>query len=116
MYLYVKPKDAISYEAVGSLWPFPWVFHREGRPIQTFDRSWRTAINKAGIPNRIRHDFRRTATRNLEKPAADAMAMVGRKTDSTYRRYAISSEVGRPKSTSQAILSRTSFESARKRN
>src|SRR3954464_3229234 len=38
------------------------------------------------------HDFRRTAVRNLERDGVSrsaAMAMVGHKTESIYRRYAI---------------------------
>jgi integrase len=52
-------------------------------------RSWSVA---AGVPGRIVHDFRRTAVRNLERdgvPRSAAMAMVGHKTEASYRRYAI---------------------------
>ena len=45
-----------------------------------------------GRPGRLVHDFRRTAVRNLERagvPRSSAMAMVGHKTESIYRRYAI---------------------------
>jgi len=88
----------------------PWLFHRAGRPIKTFRRSWLTACVKAGlgteirsadgklvkkIGNRIPHDFRRTAVRNLERAGvsrSDAMKMVGHKTESIYRRYAIADE------------------------
>ena len=73
----------------------PWIFHRDGRPIKTFYRSWKTACKQAGVSGRIMHDFRRTAVRNLERagvPRSDAMAMVGHVTESIYRRYAISDE------------------------
>jgi integrase len=73
----------------------PWLFHRDGEPIKGFRRAWRTASTKAGIPGRILHDFRRTAIRNLERagvPRSAAMKMVGHKTESVYRRYAIADE------------------------
>lgn len=47
------------------------------------------------VVNRIPHDFRRTAVRNLERAGvsrSDAMNMVGHKTEAIYRRYAISDE------------------------
>jgi integrase len=70
----------------------PWLFHRDGVPIKSFRRSWRTACRLAGLPGKIPHDFRRTAVRNLERagfPRSAAMRMVGHKTESVYRRYAI---------------------------
>ena len=88
----------------------PWLFHRDGKQIKTFRRSWLTACVKAGLGTEIRtpagklikkigakipHDFRRTAVRNLERAGvsqSDAMKMVGHKTEAIYRRYAISNE------------------------
>ncbi len=73
----------------------PWVFHRNGQPIKGFHRAWRTACRNAGVPGRIPHDFRRTAVRNMERagvPRSVAMKMVGHKTESIYRRYAIVDE------------------------
>jgi integrase len=73
----------------------PFVFHRKGTPIKSFRRVWLLACQKAGVPGRIPHDFRRTAVRNLERAGiarSVAMKMVGHKTESIYRRYAIVSE------------------------
>ena len=86
----------------------PWLFHREGERIRSFRRAWITACRRAGLartverdgrtivyPLRIPHDFRRTAVRNLERagvPRSTAMAMVGHRTESIYRRYAIVDE------------------------
>jgi integrase len=70
----------------------PLVFHRNGEPIKTFRGAWKSACKAAGVPGRILHDFRRTAVRNLERDGVSrsaAMAMVGHKTESIYRRYAI---------------------------
>jgi site-specific recombinase XerD len=72
----------------------PWLFHREGRPIRSFRRAWLRAGQQAGVV-RLPHDFRRTAVRNLERagvPRSTAMAMVGHRTESIYRRYAIVDE------------------------
>ncbi len=70
----------------------PWVFCRpDGVRIHRVYEPWRDACKIAGI-HRIRHDFRRTAVRNLERagvPRTTAMAMIGHKTESIYRRYSI---------------------------
>lgn len=82
-----------TQKATGQIVPF--VFHRSGRPIKSFRRAWLTACKDAGCPGRIPHDFRRTAVRNLERagvPRSAAMKMVGHRTESIYRRYAIVSE------------------------
>ena len=50
------------------------------------------------VPGRIPHDFRRTAVRNLERagvPRSTAIALVGHRTESIYRRYAIVDELMR---------------------
>lgn len=73
----------------------PFVFHRRGKPIKNFRRAWQEACKLAGVPDRLVHDFRRTAVRNLERagvPRSVAMKLTGHKTESVYRRYAIVSE------------------------
>ena len=74
----------------------PYVFHRPGgSPIKDFRETWKKACEKAGYPGKLFHDFRRSAVRTLERsgvPRSTAMAMVGHKTESIYRRYAIVDE------------------------
>jgi hypothetical protein len=62
-----------------------------GGEIRNYYTAWRAACKCVGN-ERIPHDFRRTAVRNFERagvPRTTAMAMVGHKTESIYRRYSI---------------------------
>jgi integrase len=73
----------------------PWVFHRDGKPILSYDVAWRSACQRAGVAGRLVHDFRRTAVRNLERagvPRSVARAITGHKTEAVYNRYAIVAE------------------------
>ena len=68
---------------------------QEPKPIKSFMKAFTTACRKAGYPGRIPHDMRRSAVRNLERagvPRSVAMRMVGHKTESVYRRYAITDD------------------------
>lgn len=83
----------------------PWVFFRliaKGRGgakypkrITTFDKAWNKACRGAGLPGKIKHDFRRTAARNLIDagvPERVAMRMVGWKSRAMIGRYLVVSE------------------------
>ena len=72
-----------------------WIFHRRGEPIRQIQKDWDKATAAAGLKGRIPHDLRRTAVPNLERagvPRSAALKLVGHKTESIYRRYAITDE------------------------
>src|SRR5262249_16277484 len=63
----VKRVRALERE-MGRIIPylFPHLSGRfRGRRIRDFKRTWATACRKAGVPGMLRHDFRRTAVRDL---------------------------------------------------
>lgn len=77
----------------------PSIFHRQGRPIAEFRKSWASACRAVGVvPGRAGltfHDLRRTGLRNLVRAGVSqhvAMAISGHKTPSTFRRYDITSD------------------------
>jgi integrase len=71
------------------------VFHRNGERIGYFRTAWKNACKAAGCPGALVHDMRRSAVRTFERagvPRSVAMSIVGHKTESIYRRYAIVDE------------------------
>lgn len=71
------------------------VFHLEGRPIRKFDYSWKIACARAGYPDLVFHDLRRSAVRNLRKAGVDqtvVMKLSGHLTADVFRRYNIVDE------------------------
>jgi len=70
-------------------------YYGNGRPIKSFYGSWRSAVDRAGLPGLIFHDFRRSAARNLIRAGISetvAMKLTGHKTRSVFDRYAIVDE------------------------
>jgi hypothetical protein len=79
--------------ATGTICPF--VFHRKGERIVHFRAAWKNACKAAGCPGTLVHDMRWSAVRTFERagvPRSVAMSLVGHKTESIYRRYAIVDE------------------------
>lgn len=68
------------------------VFHRNGKPLGDWRKTWDRAFEKAGVTRRLFHDFRRTAGRNLTRAGVSetvAMSITGHVTSSMFRRYNI---------------------------
>ena len=69
--------------------------HLEGRRVGEFRIQWRNATRKAGCPNIVLHDLRRSGVRALVRsgvPESVAMRISGHTTSSIFKRYDITSE------------------------
>jgi len=67
-----------------------WLLSRNGKPVKDFNSDWKQACEKAGIPDLLFRDLRRTAVRNMIRagvPEKIAMQISGQKTASMLWRY-----------------------------
>jgi integrase len=70
----------------------PYIFHRNGKAVGDFRKSWASACAAVGLSGRIVHDLRRSGVRHLIQAGVDphtVMAFSGHRTPSMLRRYHI---------------------------
>lgn len=76
--------------------PEHYVFSREsGDRIRDFRKTWKIVCERAGVPDLLLHDLRRTGVRNLRRlgvAESVAMKISGHKIPSVFRRYDITDE------------------------
>jgi integrase len=85
-----KAARQVSIDGLVSFAEF--IFHREGKPIREFRKSWKTATKKASCPGRLFHSTRRfAATAMLEAGLSPQMAMkwTGHTTQKMLERYGL---------------------------
>ncbi len=73
----------------------PFVFHRKGKPVRWFYKSWQRAIKARGLDGLLVHDLRRSFARAGVQAGVHQhilMAVAGMKTPSIFQRYNIVDE------------------------
>jgi len=68
---------------------------KRGNPVKSWRGAYNSGRTNAGCPQRLMHDFRRTAARIFSKagvPKTTAMAITGHQTESMWTRYNIQTE------------------------
>ena len=93
------------------LFPNPRKGRFQGQRLRDFGKAWKPACRKVGLTSMIRHDFRRSAVRNLIQsgvPETVKMKISGHKTRSVFDRYNTTSRAmpttGRPPTSFTGII------------
>ena len=71
------------------------LFARGSKPIKDFRESWSLACARAGVPDLLFHDLRRTAVRNLRRAGVAEsviMKITGHRTRGVFKRYNITDQ------------------------
>lgn len=96
------------------LFPNPNKGRHFGERLRDFRAAWNTACKNAGLVGMIRHDFRRTAVRNLVRagvPESVAQRVTGHKSRSVFNRYDIVSDQDMREATKKLAGHRTGTKS-----
>ena len=87
-----RRRQARQVKADGTTTLAALIFHHDGRPIVDIRKAWKTACKRAGAPQRLFHDLRRSAVKNLDEAGVSrdvAMSISGHRTQAMYTRYNI---------------------------